>query len=120
MKVTNATNCNMIVQTAPKRTTQFERSLMIAELELDGIKTHIDLAKNCILKNTPYERKIKKALSEIRSARDKLRNDIGSKQLTITTRAKSIRRPNQTWDCTPKRAYGWTCPFCYPSEKSEK
>lgn len=92
------------------RTVPVERGLMIAELHLDGIKTHITMRKQkCPLYKTPFDFKIREALSGIRSSRDIFRNDIGSKQWTLTTRGKSANR-HGLWDMNTKASF--QCPFC--------
>lgn len=94
------------------RTAKIEHQLMLAELHLDGIKTHITIRKDkCPLYNTAYDHKVRIALSAVRSARDIFRNDTGYKQRTITTRGGSANR-HGLWDCTPKKPIGWTCGFC--------
>jgi len=100
------------------RVAEIERGLMIAELELDGIKTHITMRKErCRLYNTPFDKKVRKALSAIRGTRDKFRNDIGSKQWTLTTRGptnlpknKGTANRHGLWVCRSKT--DWKCPFC--------
>ena len=90
-----------------------ERMLMIAELELDGLKTHTTMVKEkCPLYNTPVDMKVRKALSAIRSARDVLRNDMGSKQRTITTVGNIDYDANRDhlWECNPRASF--KCAFC--------
>jgi len=87
-----------------------EKQIMIIELELDGIKTHITMRKEkCPLYNTPFDLKVRRALSACRSARDVLRNDMKSKQWTITTRSPKANR-HGLWDCNPKASF--KCSFC--------
>src|SRR4029079_4155878 len=85
-----------------------ELALMMAELELDGIKTHIDLKRNCHLKGTDIEKKVKRALSGVRSARDLHRASQGSKQWTLTTRGGSNRHPELDWDFNIRKK-NWQC-----------
>ena len=90
-----------------------EKQLMIAELELDGLKTHTTMVKErCPLYNTPVDKKIRRALSAIRSARDVLRNDMGSKQWSITTRGNKGSSANRhsLWSCNPPPSF--KCAFC--------
>ena len=83
---------------------------MIAELQLDGLKTHTTMRKEkCPLYNTPYDKKIRFALSAIRSARDILRNDNNGKQWSLTTRGKKMNR-HGLWDMNTQP--NWKCGFC--------
>ena len=92
------------------RFSEIERKLMIAELNLDGLKTHTTMRKEkCVLYNTPYDKKIRLALSAVRSARDMLRNDSKQKQRTLTTRSNSANR-HGLWFC--KVIPDWKCGFC--------
>jgi hypothetical protein len=100
------------------RVAKIERALMLAELHLDGLKTHTTIKKEkCAIYNTPYDHKVRIALSAVRSARDILRNDIGHKQRTITTRGGPANR-HGLWECTPKKTTGgWKCGFDLPAPK---
>jgi len=86
------------------RVAKIERALMIAELELDGLKTHTTMKKEkCRIYNTVFDKKIRRALSAVRSARDILRFDVGEKQMTITTRGGSNRHGR--WDANPRSSF---------------
>jgi len=90
------------------RVAKIETALMLAELELDGLKTHTTMLKErCLLYNTPYDRKVRRALSAVRSARDILRHDVGTKQMSITTRGGANRHGR--WEANPGPSF--RCPF---------
>lgn len=94
-----------------------ERKLMVAELELDGLKTHTTMRKEqCPIYDSPYDHKVRKALSEIRGARDILRIDTHSKQWTITTRSKQANR-HGLWDFQYRKPF-WQCGFCTAQERN--
>jgi len=95
-----------------------EKQLMIAELHLDGLKTHTTMRKEkCPLYNTNSDKKIRIALSAIRGARDVLRNDMKSRQWTITTRGKIGADSNRhsLWECNPPSSF--KCEFCNGKKK---
>ena len=71
-----------------------ERRIMEVELILDGLATH-DNFMHCM--NPIHSKRIKRALSAIRSARDLFRNDIASRQLTLPTRSKQLNRSGVNW-----------------------
>lgn len=107
-KVTPAESKKQVIPLA--KAVEIEAGLMTAELELDGIKTHITMRKeNCPLYETQYDLKVRKALSAVRSARDLFRNAVGTKQWTLTTRGGSNR--HGLWHCQVIR--NWNCPFCH-------
>jgi hypothetical protein len=105
-------------ETITLRTSQIERALMIAERYLDGMKTHFDLKRKpeCLLKGTDFDILVHKACAEIRSARDILRNDMGHKQPTLTTRGGPANR-HGLWECKPQKALDWKCPVCDEPDK---
>lgn len=81
----------------------------ITEIQLDGICTHIETAKNCPLKGTVFHLKLNEARQAIRSSRDIFRNDMGMKQPTLTTRGGTNR--HGLWECPVYP--DWVCPFCH-------
>lgn len=94
---------------------KIEARLMAAELELDGLKTHITMRKEaCSLYGTDYDKKIRRALTAVRSARDLFRIENGSKQWTLTTRGGSNRHAELPWHLPVRPA--WKCPHCKPDK----
>lgn len=90
---------------------------MIAELHLDGLKTHTTMRKEkCPLYNSNYDKKVRKALSAVRGARDIFRNDMKTKQWTLTTRGNTGTKANRhgLWFChvIPE----WRCEFCHKTK----
>lgn len=85
------------------RTVKIEKHIMIAELILDGLYTHNNF-KHCM--NPIHAKRIARALSNIRSARDLFRHDTGTRQWTLTTRSKRFNR-HGLWHmyCLPE----WRC-----------
>ena len=65
------------------RVEQIERRLIVAELLLDGLFTHANFKPGCM--RPIHHKRIGKALSAIRGARDILRHDAHSRQWTLTT-----------------------------------
>lgn len=78
------------------RTQKIEERIIEAELLLDGLFTHANFHPGCM--REIHRKRIGKALSAVRSARDILRNDTRSKQWTITTRGKKFNR-HGLWVC---------------------
>lgn len=91
------------------RVEKIELKLMEAELHLDGMNTH-NAFKKCL--PIEYRTKLQKALNAIRSARDTLRNDVKSRQWTITTRGSINSRFNRhgLWECNSIPT--WKCSIC--------
>lgn len=101
------------------RLADLEARLMEAELLLDGLKSHSTMRKeSCALYDTDILDHITRpALTAVRGARDILRNDIGSKQWTLTTRGGSNRHKELPWDFNIRRK-AWKCPCCnFPESK---
>lgn len=90
------------------RIEKIELKIMEAELILDGLFTHNNF-RHCM--NPIHAKRISKALSAIKSARDTLRNDTVSKQWTLTTRSKRFNR-HGLWEM--KVRTDWRCIGCRP------
>ncbi len=77
---------------------------MEAELLLDGLYTH-NKFKECM--NPIHAERVGLALGAVRSARNILRNDAKTRQLTLYTRSKQFNRSGVTWffKCIPN----WRC-----------
>jgi hypothetical protein len=88
---------------------------MEAELILDGLFTHNNF-KGCM--NPIHAKRIGKALSAVKSARDILRNDMKSKQPTLTTRGsiKSNFNRHHLWECNAVPEWQCDCDKPFNSE----
>lgn len=103
-----------------KNAAKVERRIIEAELHLDGMNTHImRMGAGCGLWGTDYQKKLAAALGAVRGARDLLRNGLGEKQRTITTRGSknntyTDKEGKILWDSQYRRK-NWKCPFDKPT-----
>lgn len=84
---------------------------MEGEIHADGILTHITRRKEkCPLYGTDFQTYLSIILSSFRSERSLIRNYIGARQQTISTRGWKYNH-HKRWDAQ-YRVKPWKCPFC--------
>ena len=86
----------------------YEKKLMHAELELDGLNTHMNTKVGCHLHDTDINDKVNEALQEVRGVIALIRNDMQDRQWTLTTRGGSNRHPELPWDFNIRKK-DWIC-----------